>query len=143
MQVERLKELDVLVIEELAELEKEIFHESYYSIDTLKDMVKSKEYKIFIIKQEVIQGYLILHDSYDVFEIMKIAVREEFRKRGIAGKLIQTYFTLEEKNLLLEVRESNIIAQKFYKKLKFEVIGKRKNYYPNGETAILMLLEIN
>lgn len=143
MQIKIVKELDTLVIEELAKLEKEIFHESYYSIDILKDMVKNEDYKILILKEEVVQGYLILHDSYDVFEIMKIAVKEEFRNRGIAEKLIQTYFTLEEKNLLLEVRESNIIAQKFYKKLKFKVIGKRKNYYPNGETAILMLLEIN
>jgi len=40
------------------------------------------------------------------------------------------------------VRKSNIIAQKFYTKNKFKEISIRKNYYKNGEDAIVMLKEL-
>ncbi|WP_297596317.1 GNAT family N-acetyltransferase [uncultured Cetobacterium sp.] len=143
MQMYILNKTDKLLLEEIANLEKKIFTESYYSIEVLKDILKSEDYRILVVKNEEIKGYLIIHDSYDIFEIMKIAVKEEYRNSGVAEKLVQFYLELEEKNLFLEVREGNIVAQNFYKKLKFKVVGKRKNYYSNGESAILMLLERN
>lgn len=92
---------------------------------------------------EEVKGYLILHDSYDLYEIMKIAVKKEFRNKKIGEQLINFYLNNWEQNLFLEVRESNEIARYFYEKIGFVSVGKRKNYYPNGETAILMSLERN
>ncbi|MCQ8212457.1 GNAT family N-acetyltransferase [Cetobacterium somerae] len=130
------------ILEKISFLEKEIFPESYYSIITLQEMSLKKEYSIIVYDEDV-KGYLILHDSYDVYEIMKIAVTTNFRNRKIGQELINFYLEEFNKNLLLEVRETNEIARKFYEKLGFVNIGKRKNYYSNGETAILMSLERN
>ena len=40
---------------------------------------------------------------------------------------------------LLEVNENNIKALKLYKKIGFEQISVRKNYYGNNENAIIMM----
>ncbi|MGL4997965.1 MAG: ribosomal protein S18-alanine N-acetyltransferase [Cetobacterium sp.] len=133
---------NIILLQELVKIEKEIFSESYYSIETLKEMIIKNDYKILVFNKRI-DGYLILHDSYDLYEIMKIGVRKELRKNKIGYKLIEFYLKNFDKNLFLEVRESNEVAKNFYEKIGFINIGKRKNYYPNGETAILMSLERN
>lgn len=133
---------DTVLLYELASLETEIFPESSYSLQSLKEMSLKDEYKI-IVFNKTIDGYLILHDSYDLYEIMKIGVRKELRGKKIGYKLIKFYLENFDKTLFLEVRESNEIARQFYEKIGFINVGKRKNYYSNGETAILMSLEKN
>ncbi|MGL4946452.1 MAG: GNAT family N-acetyltransferase [Cetobacterium sp.] len=133
---------DTVLLQELANLENEIFPESSYSLQSLKEMSLKDEYKI-IVFNKTIDGYLILHDSYDLYEIMKIGVRKELRGKKIGYKLIKFYLENFDKALFLEVRESNEIARQFYEKIGFINVGKRKNYYSNGETAILMSLEKN
>ena len=44
-----------------------------------------------------------------------------------------------ENKFLLEVNENNIKALKLYKKIGFEEISKRKNYYGKNEDAIIMM----
>ena len=38
----------------------------------------------------------------------------------------------------LEVRKSNIIALSLYRKEQFEILGERRNFYSDGENAIIM-----
>ena len=133
---------DEEILKKINLLEQEIFIESYYTFETLKDMVNKKEYKILVFDEDV-KGYLILHDSYDLYEIMKIAVKKEFRNKKIGEQLINFYLNNWDQSLFLEVRESNKVAMYFYEKIGFLNVGKRKNYYSNGETAILMSLERN
>ena len=137
-----INKYDEEILKKINLLEQEIFIESYYTFETLKDMVNKKEYKILVFDEDV-KGYLILHDSYDLYEIMKIAVKKEFRNKKIGEQLINFYLNNWEQNLFLEVRESNEIARCFYEKIGFVSVGKRKNYYTNGETSILMSLERN
>lgn len=74
-------------------------------------------------------------------EILNVAVASEFRRQGIATALLRhelghraVYF--------LEVRESNLAAQKLYRKLGFQEIGRRPNYYDSPqETAIVMKMK--
>ena len=138
----KINKHDEEILKKINLLEQEIFIESYYNFETLKNMVNKKEYKILVFDEDV-KGYLILHDSYDLYEIMKIAVKKEFRNKKIGEQLINFYLNNWEQNLFLEVRESNEIARCFYEKIGFVSVGKRINYYPNGETAILMSLERN
>lgn len=130
------------ILEILSILEREIFPESYYSYKMLEEMSGQTDYKILVYDKEI-KGYLILHDSCDVYEIMKIGVQNDFRNKKIGKELIDFYLDRYDKNLFLEVRESNLVARTFYEKMGFVIVGKRKNYYSNGESAILMLLERN
>nr|WP_307775923.1 ribosomal protein S18-alanine N-acetyltransferase [uncultured Cetobacterium sp.] len=143
MSIKIINKDDETIIKNIISLEKEIFKESSYSEKSIREMVESNLYLILVDWDKELKGYIIFHDSYDLFEIMKIAVSENYRGMDIGKKLLEKYFQLDEKNIFLEVRESNIRAQKFYKKMKFQIVGKRKKYYSNGETAILMLLERN
>lgn len=83
----------------------------------------------------------------DELEVHDIAVAPEHRRRGL-GKLLLEH-VLENcrlrgvRRVLLEVRESNIAAQRLYRSLGFEVIGRRRRYYQNdGEDALTMALEL-
>ena len=44
-------------------------------------------------------------------------------------ELIEYFEKSEYKKIILEVRESNIVAQRLYKKYGFKKISKRKKYY--------------
>ena len=79
----------------------------------------------------------------DEGDICNVAVFDKFRRRGVATALIQHLVDYAVENQLsfitLEVRESNMGAQKFYETMGFETIGIRKNFYDNPkEHAILM-----
>ena len=69
-----------------------------------------------------------------------IAVSPEYRKKGLAGKLLEALFEkIGSAEIFLEVRESNQNAIALYQKYKFKQVGIRKNFYQNPqENAILM-----
>lgn len=75
--------------------------------------------------------------------IINIAVKSKFRHLGIGKSLLNSLFKLcKDMNcnaITLEVRESNKIAQDFYKKMGFIEEGKRKNFYDKPkEDCIIM-----
>lgn len=43
----------------------------------------------------------------------------------------------------LEVRVNNVVAQHVYTNLGFQFGGKRKNYYGEGEDALVMWVNLN
>jgi ribosomal-protein-alanine N-acetyltransferase len=98
----------------------------------------------FVILNEnnTVCGYSISHHILDQLFMLNISVGKIFRRRGLANLMIQNIFKfcLKEriKYIDLEVRESNLIAQNLYSKNGFTIIGKRKRFYSDGETAILM-----
>ena len=138
----KLTSNDIDYIEQIFNLEKEIFKNSAFSIDYLKTLIKNNNSFIYtyLIDNQVC-GYLMVLDSIDVYEILAIATVEEYRNKSIAQELLDK---IKMKDIFLEVRESNQVAINFYKKNKFNQISIRKNYYsePN-ENAIIMKLEVN
>ncbi|MBN2305828.1 MAG: ribosomal protein S18-alanine N-acetyltransferase [Anaerolineae bacterium] len=75
--------------------------------------------------------------------ISTIAVHPNFRGKGLgelllAGMLQRSIHRGGEYSVL-EVRESNTLAQNLYHKYEYQVNGRRKGYYrDNGEDALLM-----
>ena len=133
---------DTDYIEQIFNLEKEIFKNSAFNRTYLDSLIKADNSFIYthIIDNKVC-GYLMVLDSIDVYEILAIATIEKYRNKGIAQELLDK---IKTKDIFLEVRESNQVAINFYKKNKFKEISVRKNYYsePN-ENAIIMKLEVN
>lgn len=75
--------------------------------------------------------------------IINIAVTKKFRHTGIGKSLLTNLYRLCKDlkcdAITLEVRESNTIAQDFYKKMGFIEEGKRKNFYDEPkEDCIIM-----
>ena len=133
---------DIDYIEQIFNLEKEIFTSSAFNRTYLDTLIKGDNSFIYVyLLENKVLGYLMVLDSIDVYEILAIATIEEYRNNGIAQELLDK---IKIKDIFLEVRESNQVAISFYKKNKFKEISVRKNYYsePN-ENAIIMKLEVN
>ena len=140
--IKKLTINDVDYIEQIFNLEKDIFKNSAFSKVSTENLVKADNSFIYTyIIDDKVCGYLMVLDSIDVYEILAIATIEEYRNKGIAQELLDK---IKTKDIFLEVRESNQVAINFYKKNKFKEISVRKNYYsePN-ENAIIMKLEVN
>lgn len=79
--------------------------------------------------------------------INNVAVTPSHRGRGISrllmNELIASAREKKAKELYLEVRSSNRVAQNLYRSLGFKMIGIRSGYYVDTqEDAIVMLLEL-
>ena len=76
-------------------------------------------------------------------QLMKIAVKEEVRNQGV-GKYLLSFLICESEIdgaeiMTLEVRESNIMARKFYEHCEFVSLGIRPGYYSDThEGAVIM-----
>ena len=88
-------------------------------------------------------GYLIISRYVDAWHVMNIAVTDEFRRRGIATRLMERLFEITSgvgrRGYTLEVRVSNDAAIRLYESLDFKARGLRRGYYTdNREDALIM-----
>lgn len=78
--------------------------------------------------------------------IISIAVRPEWRRKGIGSKLMNTLLDLFKQEGLkfveLEVAVSNEEAIAFYESLGFRKVGVVKGYYSWGEDAYIMVKKL-
>lgn len=71
--------------------------------------------------------------------VTNVATLPEYRKQGIARALMERALENEMDFLTLEVRKSNLPAISLYRKLGFEEVGIRPNFYREPkEDAVLM-----
>lgn len=94
---------------------------------------------------DILVGYIGVQTVLDEGYINNVAVRPEYRRRGIASALISLLIEQAREIglafLTLEVRESNSPAIAVYEKLGFAPVGRRKNYYEKPrEDAVLMTI---
>ena len=90
-----------------------------------------------------VAGYAGLQVVLDEGTILNVAVRPEYRRQGIAGKLLDVFLNFAQANrlsfLTLEVRASNYGAIALYGGLGFRSVGRRRNYYEHPrEDALIM-----
>ncbi|HYE84272.1 MAG TPA: tRNA (adenosine(37)-N6)-threonylcarbamoyltransferase complex dimerization subunit type 1 TsaB [Clostridia bacterium] len=83
----------------------------------------------------------------DEAHITNIAVHPDYRGRKLGEKLVQALLQTAKDSkaarITLEVRASNDIARKLYRKLGFVDYGLRKGYYADtGEDAVIMWKEL-
>lgn len=140
--IKKLTINDVDYIEQIFNLEKDIFKNSAFSKESTENLVKADNSFIYAyLVDEKVCGYLMVLDSIDVYEILAIATVEEYRNKGIAQELLDK---IKTKDIFLEVRKSNKKAINFYKKNNFKQISIRKGYYSDPtEDAIIMKMEVN
>ena len=94
-------------------------------------------------------GYAILMIGAGEAHLLNISIASEWQRQGWGRKLMQHLIQLAREyaaeNIFLEVRSSNVGAQRLYEDIGFTRIALRKNYYPNHsgrEDAILMGLRL-
>ena len=98
------------------------------------------------IEGDRLLGFAGVHIILDEGHITNIAVAQDARGRGL-GRLLTLALMQYASNLgvslmTLEVRQSNLVAQRLYRSLGFMKVSVRKGYYEdNHEDAWLMLCE--
>ncbi len=91
-------------------------------------------------------GYADIWTVLDEADLNSIAVRVDFRRKGIGDAIMLAMTEILSANgvatINLEVRVSNMPAIKLYKKYGFNECGVRPGYYlDNGEDALIMKRE--
>jgi len=92
-------------------------------------------------------GYIVARMGADELHINNVAVRENYRRRGIGRSLLDR--TLEEGKrsgvscAFLELRAGNHAALALYEKCGFRVIARRERYYSEPvEDALVMIFQL-
>jgi len=88
-------------------------------------------------------GFLVARLAGSEIEILNLAVRPEARRRGIGTSLVEAALAWgresRAESAILEVRESNLAALRFYERHNFQVTGRRPRYYASPiEDALLL-----
>lgn len=129
-------------IEEITKLEKILFDHPWTKEMFIEEL-KSKNTSFLKIKiSGVIASYIIAKKLVDEVHILNIATSIKHRRKGLAKTLLLEVINFyKEYNIILEVSTNNKEASSLYKNLGFKYLYERKNYYPDGTNAIVMILE--
>ena len=79
--------------------------------------------------------------------VVSVAVKNEYRKKGIGTTLLEEAIIALKKysvtECFMEVRTSNHEAINLYRKMGFELVRKTQGYYQDGADALLMRLNFS
>ena len=137
-------EMDVVPLaEELEQLLLAVYEVSPWTADQVAEVLRSDVNSCALAEDENrLVGFLVWQETDFEAEVLQIAVLPSYQGQKIATALFD--FLPADKEIFLEVRESNKPALLFYKKEKFEEIARRKAYYHAPvEDAIVMKREIH
>ena len=148
LKIEKLRPQD---ISEVVAISEQQFGAHGWRNDLFVAEIDKENHFAFVAKldQKVVAFLFIMKtfgEKGEDFNILNIATKKGFENRGIGTEmfLFLRNFSkcLDIDYLWLEVRENNLNAIKFYENLGFVVDYTRKNYYANGDNAIVMSCKI-
>ena len=138
-------------IDEVINISEEQFGVHGWQADLFKEEFGKENHFAFVaVCDEKVVSFVFVMKTFgekgEDLNILNIATKKGFENRGIATKLL---CFLEEYaqnqgifHLWLEVRENNQNAITFYKNMGFKLDYVRKNYYANGDNALVMSKQI-
>ena len=130
-----------ILAEELEQLLLAVYEVSPWTANQVTEVLHSNVNSCALAADESqLVGFLVWQETDFEAEVLQIAVLPSYQGQKIATALFD--FLPADKEIFLEVRESNKPALLFYKKEKFEEIARRKAYYHAPvEDAIVMKRE--
>ncbi len=110
--------------------------------------LEDNEHAVYItasVNDEIV-GYGGMWKIIDEAHITNIAIHPAYRRMHIGSAIVEKLHHIASNyninNFTLEVRASNVIAQKLYQKYGYKIAGRRKRYYAdNHEDALIMWKE--
>ncbi|RJP16156.1 MAG: ribosomal-protein-alanine N-acetyltransferase [Candidatus Abyssobacteria bacterium SURF_5] len=135
--------LSIKHLDEVLEIEKVSFRTPWTKYAFIHEIQFEKSvFKVLKLNGRII-GYGGFWHILDEAHISNIAIHPEYRGQGF-GKMLLLHL-LEEalqkgaSKATLEVRRSNVIAQKMYSRFGFKIISVRKNYYTDEQEDALIM----
>lgn len=141
MDIRRARAEDAIGI---AQLEARIFPDPWSERDILPYICSEGGMCYTALSEGKVVAYIIGRVIAPEGEVYRVATAPEYRRRGIAYRLLDYTVKCERGRglecLFLEVRASNTAAKNLYKSYGFRDMGTRKNYYKDPtEDAVLMV----
>lgn len=100
---------------------------------------------LVVENDKVVIGFVIGIVQKREGHILVIAIRDDYKKKGVGTFLMKRLIDAYEKKgitrLKLEVRASNLAALSMYRNLGFKITNRLKHYYENGEDGLLLRRE--
>ena len=123
-------------------LERELFGADAWNESLVRQEIEGPGRR-FVVAEDgtgTIVGYAVTMTAGDIVDLLRIAVRPESRRSGIASQLLDEALvdTDGASRMLLEVSVSNAPALGFYVARQFSVIDVRPHYYRDGSEALVM-----
>lgn len=113
-----------------------------WTYEQLEHSLRLENVLCYVAKNdEKVLGFVLIEETPYDFDILEIVVEQNLRGRGIGTMLMKKVLdyakrTHKEK-ATLEVASDNKNAMMFYEKCGFSQISIRKNYYKNGNDALV------
>lgn len=140
----RVRRMTVFDIEEVVKQELEVFKSTLGFQMLYNEITTNNLAKYYVLeKDDFIIGYIGTWMSKPNGQIINFYITPKYQGLGY-GKFFLNYVLdkFKEENIeviTLEVRVSNLVAQKLYEKCGFQKGIIRNNYYPDNEDAIIMI----
>jgi len=130
-------------IQEVYEIECLSFH-SPWSIDALKDeFINPIARYVVAIKDKKVIGFGGMWLILDEAHITNIAVYPKYRNLKVGSLILESLIGVGEIEgviaMTLEVRASNVNAQRLYSKYNFVTSGRRKAFYQDNKEDCLIM----
>lgn len=131
------------IFRELSAIDKMTVGEEGWSAESFRsEAEKENGYVLYETDGDRICALLTGYSAFGEGDITNVAVLPEYRRRGLAQRLIAEFERLlpeDAEEIFLEVRESNAPAAALYEKCGFERLSVRKNFYTEPcENAVVM-----
>ena len=138
-----IRRLQLQHLNEIEEIERRSYPTPWSRSMFASELAKPSSICLGAFEGDRLSGYLIISRYVDAWHVMNIAVAPEYRRRGIARRLMERLFEITSRDsrrgYTLEVRVSNEAAIKLYEGLGFRPRGVRRGYYTdNREDALIM-----
>lgn len=142
--IRHMEERDVKEIAKLASLS---FSEPWSEKAYIQTLYNPLYLSLVTYKDDEFLGFADVTSVCGEASLNNIAVKEEYRQKGVATSLINTLIDKLKENgivsLTLEVRPSNTPAISLYKKIGFKVCGRRRDFYKKPtEDALILTIAI-
>lgn len=132
---------------EVLQTEQESFEFSWTEEDFLRCLRQRNCIGMVAEQGEKVVGFMIYELHKSKLHILNFAVHPSFRRLGVGlqmvAKLISKLSSHRRTRITLEVRETNLVAQLFFKTQGFRALRVLRAYYEDsGEDAFLMQYKI-
>jgi ribosomal-protein-alanine N-acetyltransferase len=124
-------------------IEEESFEFSWSEDDFIRCLRQRNCIGMVAEHNERVVGFMIYELHRNRLHVLNFAVHPDFRRRGIGqqmmNKLVAKLSPQRRTRIQLEVRETNLAAQLFFKNLGFRAISLLRDFYEDSpEDAYLM-----
>ena len=137
----KIKKLEKNQIDDVFELFLEQFGSESWTKQQIADSFNSPSTSFYgIFEDNVLVCVASILNGIDDINLLDIATRQKFKRKGYARAMLSFLLTLKDKTqtMSLEVKSKNTPAINLYQSLGFKTLNIRKHYYKDGDDALCM-----